>query len=63
VCGGRFANALAEPVGVQHVADSVRHCQGSTARQGIPIGGDLWETVGYLAIGACALLTIGLCLL
>ena len=59
----RFTLPPAEPVRVQHVLPSVRGWNGFDARPIIAAARpDTWETAGYVALWACGLLSIGLCL-
>jgi len=64
VCGGEFTTPLASPVKVLRVGIPTR-------RWAIPaaptvtglVSPDVLETAGYLALWACGLLGIGLCLI
>ena len=64
VCGGEFTTPLANPVKVLRVGPSARRWPIPAAPTATAPGPtDEWETATYLALWACGLLGIAVCLI
>ena len=64
VCGEGFIRPITGPAKVLQVFPSVRRWNiAAVPYLAEPGPADVWETAGYLALWACGLLGIGLCLM